>query len=372
MSTFLEIHAIQSLPPSNVNRDEVGAPKSAIYGGKNRARVSSQSWKRATRLAFQDEIAPALQGTRTKRVVELLSARIVQRASLDAGTAAARASEVLQLAGIKVKEPRLKKDEVADPATYVSEALVFLSSQQLDQLADLAVAETMDKAQAKKAIDTEHGVDVALFGRMVASAPQLNVDAAVQVAHAISTHSVEPQSDFYTAVDDHRVSDEEDKGAGMVGTIDFASATLYRYAAVALETLRENIGSDPLTAEAAAAFVRAFLTSMPSGKKNSMAADTLPELALVMVRQGRPISLVGAFEEPIRSSDQGYARPSVTALLEHARLVDSTYGTTPVRAWCVSLTPTAGDQEQLGERVTLPALIDQVRDVVPELVSPES
>lgn len=371
MSTFLEIHAIQSLPPSNVNRDEIGAPKSAVYGGTVRARVSSQSWKRATRLAFGPEIAPALRGTRTKRVVELLSERIIARAGLEPSEAATKATVALTLAGIKIKEPRVKKGEVADPSRYVSEALVFLSNQQIDQLAQLALDDDVDKARARRAIDTEHGVDVALFGRMVASSPDLSVDAAVQVAHAISTHTVEPQSDFYTAVDDHRVSDEEDRGAGMVGQIDFVSATLYRYAAISIDTLREHIGADDLAAEAAAAFVRAFLTSMPSGKKNSMAADTLPDLALVQLRHNRPISLVGAFEEPVPASGAGYAAASVSALLEHARRVDETYGSPPAKAWSLSVRPLSGELEG-SEAVSLPDLVGCVRSAVVELARPQS
>ena len=300
MPTFLEIHAIQSLPPSNINRDDTGAPKSAIYGGTNRARVSSQAWKRATRLGFAGEIEPALRATRTKRVVRLLAeAMLVARGVFEPSEAelaevAERADETLKAAGVKTKKNAVKKGQ-ADPGTisFESEALVFVGGQQLASLAQVALAEgDVDAKAAKRAVDTGHGIDVALFGRMVASSPDLNVDAAVQVAHAISTHTVDPKGDYFTAVDDEKDTDE-DAGAGMMGIIEFSSSTLYRYAAVSLDLLAQNLGDADVATEAVGAFLRSFVTSMPSGKKNSMAADTLPSAVLVTLRDSRPVSLVG-------------------------------------------------------------------------------
>ncbi|MFV0453174.1 MAG: type I-E CRISPR-associated protein Cas7/Cse4/CasC [Propioniciclava sp.] len=365
MTMFVEIHAIQSLPPSNINRDETGAPKSAYYGGCNRQRVSSQAWKRAARESFADVIVDAQRATRTKRIVTLLTDRTMALgAQVERADAVARATKVLQLAGIKVKAPRAKKGETPDPEAYESEALVFVSNQQLDALAELAAgSEDVEKKAAKQAADTKNGVSVALFGRMVASAPDLNVDAAVQVAHAISTHKVDMQGDFYTAVDDRKPRDE-DAGAGMMGTIEFSSATLYRYAAISLDQLRENLGDAALTVEAVAAFTQSFLTSVPSGKKNSMAADTLPSAVLIMIRDTRPVSLVGAFERPVPASGRGFVAPSVEAMVGRVKGLQESFGLAPLRTWGVGEPDLIETLGTIAEVKPLPAVLEEVRAAV--------
>ena len=213
-------------------------------------------------------------------------------------------------------------------------------------------------------------MEIALFGRMVASTPDLNVDAAVQVAHAISTHAIDPQGDFYTAVDDAKGRDE-DSGAGMMGTIEFASATLYRYAAVGLELLAENLGDVPLTGEAAAAFVKGFALSLPSGKKNSFAADTLPSAIVITLRDTRPLSLVGAFERPVRATNDGFVAASVDRMAQHAAQVQESFGLEPVRQWVVG---SADLQEALagfGDLRPLPVVLDEVREAVTACVQQE-
>lgn len=368
MTKFLEIHAIQNLPPSNINRDETGAPKSAYYGGCNRQRVSSQAWKRAARDAFKDVIAETQRATRTKRVVTLLTKRIqAHNDQLERADAVARATRVLELAGIKVKAPRAKKGETPDLEAYESEALVFVSNQQLDALAELAAADDeVDKKSAKQAADTKNGIAVALFGRMVASSPDLNVDAAVQVAHAISTHKVDLQGDFYTAIDDQKPRDE-DAGAGMMGTIEFASATLYRYAAISLDQLRDNLGEDDVTAEAVVAFTQTFLTSVPSGKKNSMAADTLPSAILIMIRDTRPVSLVGAFERPVPASEQGYVTASVAAMVERVEGLRDNFGFGPLTTWAVGDPDLTGVLGTVADVKPLSTVLDEVRAAVGEV-----
>lgn len=355
-AAYLDIHILQTVPPSNLNRDDTGAPKSAIYGGVRRARVSSQAWKRATRKHFSEDLDTADVGVRTKRVVELIGARI---RSLDPeiGEQAAieRASLVLGALGIGLESPRAKKGDVKPVA---SKYLVFFSNRQLDRMAALAVSArdgVITKNAAKEAADMEHGVDVALFGRMVADAADLNVDAAVQVAHAISTHAVETEFDYYTAVDDENERAEE-SGAGMIGTIEFASSTLYRYAAVDLAQLRMNLGDDDMVGRAVEAFVRGFIASMPTGKQNTFGNRTLPDGVVVMARADQPVSLVGAFEEPVPSTP-GQLRTSCERLARYAADVTEGFGTPPEAAWVVRVGERTSALESLGERVTLDELV---------------
>lgn len=345
---FLDVHALQTVPPSNLNRDDTGAPKSAVYGGVPRARVSSQAWKRATRTYFGDEhlLDPSELGVRTKKVAEVLAARITGLDGTIAGPAALKlAAEVIQSAtGSKIEVPQRKadnkKDGEADPAPE-SKYLMFLSARQLDGLAALAVEGAEDikaylkikenKARAREIADTRHSVDIALFGRMVADSADFNVDAAVQVAHAISVHRVDNESDYYTAVDDKNTDAES--GAGMIGTVDFNSATLYRYAALGVHQLAQNLGEglredEARTApvrRAVEAFVRSFLESLPTGKINTFGHHTLPDAVVVKLRTTRPISYVAAFEEPVTATG-GHLREAVARLAEYIPAVERAYG----------------------------------------------
>ena len=257
--TIIDVHVLQTVPPSNLNRDDTGSPKTAVYGGVRRARVSSQAWKRAARRDFADQLDSSELGTRTKRVVELLRDRIVAaRPSTSEEDAQAAAAEVLSDAGIVLKEPRNKKG-----APPESSYLLFLSAQQIDALGRLAIeslegGSKPDKKTAQALVKGKNSVDLALFGRMVADVTDLNVDAACQVAHALSTHAVETEYDYFTAVDDHKAADEEeDAGAGMIGTVEFTSATLYRYATIDVDLLAKNLGDPAATERAVSAFLRA-------------------------------------------------------------------------------------------------------------------
>lgn len=301
---FVDIHILQTVPPSNLNRDDAGTPKQAVYGGTRRARVSSQAWKRATRVVFADRIPEGDRATRTKKISSLVASRIRERTELDDEQAARIATNLLKPLGIK---PGRKETDTA--------YLLFIGRRQLDAIADLVVgrahelADLDDEALASALEDTAvkdllvngHPVDVALFGRMVADLPALNVDAACQVAHAISTHPVEVEFDYYTAVDDE--NPKEETGAGMIGNVEFNAATLYRYATVAFPQLVDNLGGDHDAAlDALEAFIDGFARSMPTGKQNSFAHRTLPSLVAVCVRHDQPVNLVSAFEEPVRST----------------------------------------------------------------------
>ena len=380
MSTYVDIHIIQSLPPSCVNRDDSGSPKSAVYGGVRRLRVSSQSWKRATRLYFNDLLDAKDVGVRTKRVVEVLAERITEDAPELAGDAVTLAEGVFKAARIKLSPPRGKKD-----APQESGYLLFLSTSQIARLAELAIAsardgETLDAKTVKKIFKEAHAVDIALFGRMVADDTDPNVDAACQVAHAISTHAAENEYDFFTAVDDDKSrSEEEDAGAGMMGTVEFSSATMYRYATVNLDMLVENLGDDDAALRALEVFIKGFCLSMPTGKQNTFANRTLPEAVVVSVRDDQPVSLVGAFEKPIRTNEaNGYLARSVGALAEHARAIEDNYGLKPLAGFVVALkggdilVPEGPDAPApLGERVSFTELPGRVFEVVSPRVGRE-
>lgn len=357
MTLYIDIHVLQSVPPSNINRDEAGSPKTAMYGGTKRARVSSQAWKRAARSDFAGHLDASQLGVRTKRAVELLSERIaILNPQLDKGVAAERAIAALEAAKLKVKAGR-KPKEGEQPLT---EYLMFFSNIQLDRLAEVAVAAgegKIDPRAAKKALDEKHSVDVALFGRMVANDASLNVDAACQVAHALSTHAVATEFDYYTAVDDK--NPEEETGAGMIGTIEFDSATLYRYATIDTKALRNNLGNDEATARAVEAFIRSFVTSMPTGKQNTFANRTTPEAVIVMAREDRPVNLVGAFEDPVRATN-GFVRGSCAALAEYADAVASSFGGAPSQTWVTRVGRHTDDLASFGEAICLEDLVDAV------------
>ena len=371
MSTYIDVHIVQNIPPSCVNRDDTGSPKSAMYGGVKRLRVSSQAWKHVTRSYFDAHLDKEDLGMRTKRVVGILAKEIGRQAEDLENDAQGLAEEVFKAAKINLSEPRAKKSEEASKKAKESSYLLFLSNRQIAQLAELAVesarsGEELDKKEVKKIFKSENSIDVALFGRMVADDADLNVDAACQVAHAISTHAAENEFDFFTAVDDDksRAEEREDAGAGMMGTIEFSSATMYRYATVNLDLLHENLGDGEATLRALTSFIEAFVKTMPTGKQNTFANRTLPSMVVVQVRDDQPVSLVGAFEKPVPKSDtEGFVAKSVRKLVEYETQLEEAFGVKPRRAFVVSLGDYEG-AESLGEQVAFNDLTGKVRDVV--------
>lgn len=371
MSTYIDVHIIQNIPPSCVNRDDTGSPKSAMYGGVKRLRVSSQAWKHVTRSYFDAHLDKEDLGMRTKRVVSILAKEIGRQAEDLENDAQGLAEEVFKAAKINLSEPRAKKSEEASKKAKESSYLLFLSNRQIAQLAELAVesarsGEELDKKEVKKIFKSENSIDVALFGRMVADDADLNVDAACQVAHAISTHAAENEFDFFTAVDDDksRAEEREDAGAGMMGTIEFSSATMYRYATVNLDLLHENLGDGEATLRALTSFIEAFVKTMPTGKQNTFANRTLPSMVVVQVRDDQPVSLVGAFEKPVPKSDtEGFVAKSVRKLVEYETQLEEAFGVKPRHAFVVSLEDYEG-AESLGEQVAFNDLTGKVRDVV--------
>lgn len=299
---YLDINILQTVPSSNINRDDTGSPKTAIYGGVTRSRVSSQSWKRAVRQAFKEEDQDWLNGFRTLEAPELLAKAMVKiKPDLSEDDAIKKALAVFKTAGIKVDKKNKTK------------ALLLISYGQINKLAQAALeADELDKKELKKIFNNDNSLDLALFGRMVADDPSLNVDAACQVAHAISTHEVTPEFDYFTAVDD--LKGEDTAGSAMIGTVEYNSATLYRYANINLTELAYNLNAD-MAKEGAKLFVKDFALSMPTGKENTFANKTLPQYVMLTLREDSPVNLVSAFEEPVKSR-AGYLQKSIDCLEE--------------------------------------------------------
>ena len=316
---YVDFHVLQTVPPSCINRDDTGSPKTAIYGGVTRARVSSQAWKHAMRQAFVEEslLDEEDVGKRTKKVTELVEKEIAALAPEK--DAAKLAKKTLDNAGIKNDEKGTK-------------ALFFISQAQIKALAQLAVEECADKKEYKKALSTAPSADIALFGRMVADDPSLNFDAAAQVAHSISTHAVQNEYDYFTAVDDCQA--EDNAGAGHLGTVEYNSSTLYRYATVNVMELAGQLGAAQ-AAETVRAFGEAFLFSMPTGKQNTFANRTLPDAVYVTLREDQPVNLCGAFERAVPRSAQGYAAPSKAALAQYAQQMYSSFAEAPAQSFTV-------------------------------------
>ncbi len=365
--TVIDVHILQTVPPSCLNRDDTGAPKTALYGGARRARVSSQSWKRSTRRYFNEHLAESAQGVRTRKLPELFVERLTERLGARATDEKAR---ILQLANQAsgmlqgVKPERLKKLAEADKPDILEYAL-FISGSAIDaaveQLVSAFEGVDLDPEALRQAMGKGHSLDVALFGRMIADTPELNIDAACQVAHAISTHRVGAEFDFYTTVDD--LAGDEETGAAMMGYVEFNSATLYRYATVSLGRLADNLGEVEHVAEGVRMFVEGFAKSLPTGHQNTFAAMTLPDLVFVAMREDQPVSLVGAFESPIEGST-GYVAESGQRLAEHAQRVDDLYGISRVAGWASYLSTTGDLSGLLGSSVAFPELLGAMESAV--------
>lgn len=309
---FLDIHAIQTLPPANINRDDTGSPKTAQYGGVRRARVSSQSWKRAMRRYFDEFGKEKNLGVRTLYVPSYI-AEIIQ--FLD--------SSISEVEAMKKAASILNKGKIKINKDGKTGALFFISETQATALAQAAISGEEDKEKIQKILTDNPAIDIALFGRMVADDPKLNEDASSQVAHAISTHAVETEFDYFTATDDR--SPNEHAGAGMIGTVEFNSSTLYRYANVAVHEFYRQLGSEKLLLNALALYIEAFIKSLPTGKVNTFANQTLPNAVLITLRSDRPLNLVTAYEKPLRSRE-GYTIQSIEKLIDESNKVEKMAG----------------------------------------------
>ncbi|AIL97751.1 type I-E CRISPR-associated protein Cas7/Cse4/CasC [Corynebacterium ureicelerivorans] len=373
MSLVIDIHALQTVPPSLINRDDTGAPKSAIFGGVPRQRVSSQSWKRAIRRYFEDNFDAQQIGDRSKRLPEKIALRLID-AGLERDEAIKRVEDLFKAAGIKtaIDKPKKNDDSEDKPSPYPRTGyLLFLSQQQIDRAVEELLAregEKPSKGDAKAILDTDHSVDMAMFGRMVADDAAYNVDASVQVAHAIGIHGSTPDFDYFTAVDD-LAEEGEETGAGMIGTVQMMSSTMYRYATINFDGLKKNLDSADAASLAVEHFIEAFVSSMPTGKINTFANQTLPELVYVAVRDTRPVSLVNAFEVPVEA-EQGASRRKVAVdrLAQEARDVESVYGFKPLAAYVMGIGETADSFTEIAEKTTLQELTKNIGEVLDRVV----
>ncbi|MFR7838338.1 MAG: type I-E CRISPR-associated protein Cas7/Cse4/CasC [Faecalibacterium sp.] len=339
---YVDFHILQTVPPSCINRDDTGSPKTAVYGGVLRARVSSQAWKHAMRAAFAEN-AQLDVGKRTKKAAELVKEQILVL-DPEQKKADKMAKEALKYVGIKSDD---KKG---------TDALIFISSAQAKALAELVVGGCTKDEEYEEALIENPSADMVLFGRMVAQKASLKYDAAAQVAHSISTHAVQNEYDYFTAVDDCQV--EDNAGAGHLGTVEYNSSTLYRYATVNVMELAGRLGAAQ-AAETVRAFGEAFLFSMPTGKQNTFANRTLPDAVYVTLREDQPVNLCGAFERAVPRSAQGYAAPSKAALAQYAQQMYSSFAEAPAQSFTVG-----SGLEELAPAQTAKAMLDALEKAV--------
>lgn len=317
----IEIHLLQNVAPSCLNRDDTNTPKSCEFGGAIRARVSSQSWKRAVREFFGEENSVPV-GKRTKHLQERLQKTL--------GIDASNTAEIAKINKF-VTETYSKMDGKRLTETVV---LLFVSDAEVEEAAACIREGILDAKTAVPRLQKARvSADIALFGRMLAEMPGRNTDAACQVAHAISTHAVNLETDFYTAVDD-LTRDRDETGAGMLGTQGFNSACFYRYALIDRDQLLKNLGGDTvLTDQTIRAFLKAFTLAIPAAKQNSHAAQNPPSFGLFVAREnGVPVSLANAFASPIpttkRYGDEelDIVASSIAALTRYHGQIQKVYG----------------------------------------------
>ncbi|AEI10428.1 CRISPR-associated protein [Corynebacterium resistens DSM 45100] len=379
MSLVIDIHALQTLPPSLINRDDTGAPKTAVYGGVPRQRVSSQSWKRAIRKYFQDHVNATDIGDRSKRLPQRIAELVQNQSGWDQSRAIQAVTDLFKVAGIGLDDPKKRLKDVEDSGAEHTEEdlfaaayprtkyLIFLSPHQVERAAQAildADGEKLKKKDAQEILDTNHSVDMAMFGRMVADDAAYNVDAAVQVAHALGIHRSAPEFDYFTAVDDLAAKGEE-TGAGMIGTVQMMSSTLYRYATINVDGLEANLNSAENARQAAVQFVEAFIKSMPTGKLNTFANQTLPSLVYVAVRDTRPVSLVTAFETPIEALETSEIRVTAAqAMAREEAQFEEVYGLEPKAAFVIGIDEVRAAFGDLAKEVSLPDLGSELDEVL--------
>jgi len=352
----IELHIIQNFAPSCLNRDDTNAPKDCEFGGFRRARISSQCLKRSIRThsIFKEELTENL-AKRTKLLIKVLSDLLIAAGVDENEITPVVPLFVQQYVGLEKDNRRTKvllylgNDELNRMAGKLKENWSTLlpaaqavqeeeKKNKRDKNKALEIFKDLAKTVSREAVGATKAVDIALFGRMVAESPTENIDAACQVAHALSTHKVSMEMDFFTAVDD--ISNES--GAGMMGTVEFNSACFYRYSLVDLEQLVQNLQGDrELALSAIKTFLAASVAAIPSGKQTSMAAQNPPSFVMVVVREsGVPCSLANAFEKPVLPSlgeGENLVAQSIKRLDDYWGRVNKMYGNKGIKARPVCL-----------------------------------
>jgi CRISPR system Cascade subunit CasC len=341
-----EIHLLQSFPPANLNRDENGMPKSTVFGGRPRARISSQCQKRAVRLYYQQysDLDAVNFANRSRSWLSKLKPLLMASDILEEK---AEIAAKLALKGLGADEdPKHPKK---------TKTILFLGQTEIAAIASILIKNwdaiepgldgktpefpqdpNINKIIEKSLAKNGKPGDVALFGRMMAALPSVNVDAAVQMSHAIGVNKLQQEFDFFTAVDDlSDTSDldaEEDSGADHLGETGYNSSTYYRFTVLDTKQLATNLGSDEQLTAITQAFAEAFIRAIPSGYQNSFAAHSLPTAVMIVVRDGQPISLVDAFEEPVAPTHQkSLLANAVSCLDSHWDDLNKMYGSQSIK-----------------------------------------
>lgn len=342
---FIELHMIQNFAPSNLNRDDTGNPKDAEFGGVRRARISSQSFKRAIRLSpvFAQTTGVDV-GTRSRWITRTLREALEPLGKPDDEIQAVVDAFVPAYAS--KYDAKFKPDE-EDADRNRTAVLIYFSASEIQAIVDTLIDNWTifiqdDKKAANKIVNdliklhknVTTAPDIALFGRMLAEKPDLNIDAACQVAHALSTHRVTMEMDFFTAVDD-LTTGTEDAGAGMMGFTAFDSACFYRYVRLDWDQLLKNLeGDSDLARKTVEGFMRAAVQAVPTGKQNTFAAHNPPSFLLCAVREGSfAWSLTNAFEHPAYPSRElSLVGDSVDKLGTYWNRLKDVYGTDSLKA----------------------------------------
>ena len=385
----LELHILQSVPVACLNRDDLNSPKTAVFGGVQRARVSSQSWKRAIREMAKELLPKYFKGERTKRMVFALKKCLVNRGMVECAAVAIaeQVADIVETLDSKTDTDGFKRIKTLmffSDAEYAALAEAIVASEDVKNNVNALVMalgayelahseankekkekaskdkenvlKTMGKVLEKgaigkaiKEVKLKDAADIALFGRMVANDHSLTVEAAAVFSHALSTHKADNEIDFFAAVDD--LQDKEEAGAGMTSTLEFNSATYYRFAGLNLDMLADEDHLADLTQaqrkDVVRTFVEATIKSIPGARKNTMNGNTLPVYVFGVVREkGHPVQLINAFENPVRTN-QGYATKSVELLKAEYQKLKDTWGVEAVL-------------EKAIPDVTLKAFLDEV------------
>lgn len=337
MSHFIQLHLLTSYPPSNLNRDDLGRPKTAFMGGARRLRVSSQSLKRHWRTSdLFEEAVDGHKGTRTKR----LGGEVFKRMKAAGADDKVAGSSAEKIAGVFGK---LRKVDKGEKHEYEIEQLVHVGPEEIAKLEGLA--DTLGAENREPTDDELRGllarrptaVDVALFGRMLAAAPSYNVEAACQVAHAITVHAAEVEDDYFTAVDDLNTGDE-DRGAAHIGEAGFAAGLFYLYICIDRDLLIENLqGNTELADRAIGALVESAVKISPKGKQNSFGSRAHASYLLAEKGDQQPRSLAASFLQPVNG--EGQAVKAIEKLERQAQAFDDAYGVGADRRFILSATP---------------------------------
>lgn len=328
MSRFIQLHVLTSYPPSNLNRDDTGRPKTAVVGDCSRLRVSSQSLKRTWRTS--DEFEAALKGhlgTRTKEMGVQVYTQLLSR-----GVSEKNAREwAKSIAAVFGKLKSDKKTENNEDL-HVEQLVHFSPEEQqaIDELVkQLAASGEKPSEEQLKLLRQQHtAVDIAMFGRMLAATPAFNTEAAVQVSHAFTVHQAGVEDDYFSAVDDLNTG-EEDRGAAHIGELGFGAGVFYLYVCIDRDLLQKNLGGDTedakkLTNTALEALLHAVTKVSPTGKQNSFASRAYAGFVLAEKGDQQPRSLAQAFLKPVRGEDT--LQKAIQELLKRQQNFDAVYG----------------------------------------------